>query len=129
MTRALAAIGLAAFLLSAARAQSTSSQTYEVADVHVGPGVTNLFSRTMFRGGRYEIHNASIVDLIRIAYGIDDQLSKGDKVPSRHEPHRMPRPLGYLLCCSRDLASPDRFDILTGRWQILRLLASVRPQF
>jgi uncharacterized protein (TIGR03435 family) len=34
----------------------------------------------MFRGGRYEIHNASIVDLIRIAYGIDDQLSKGDKV-------------------------------------------------
>jgi uncharacterized protein (TIGR03435 family) len=80
MTRALAAIGLAALLFTAARAQSTSSQTFEVADVHVSPGVTNLFSRTMFRGGRYEIHNASILDLIRIAYGIDDQLSKGDKV-------------------------------------------------
>src|SRR5262249_60953819 len=80
MTRALAAIGLAALLFTAARAQSTSSQTFEVADVHASPGVTNLFSRTMFRGGRYEIHNASIVDLIRIAYGVEDSLSKSDKM-------------------------------------------------
>jgi uncharacterized protein (TIGR03435 family) len=80
MTRALASIGLAALLFTAAWAQSTSSQTFEVADVHASPGVTNFFSRTVFRGGRYEIHNASIVDLIRIAYGIDDQLSKGDKM-------------------------------------------------
>jgi hypothetical protein len=58
MARALAAIGLAALLFTAAGAQSTSSQTFEVADVRVSPGVTNLFSRTMFRGGRYEIHNA-----------------------------------------------------------------------
>jgi len=80
MTRALAAIGLAALLFTVAQAQSTSSQTFEVADVHASSGVTNLFSRTMFRGGRYEIHNASIVDLIRIAYGLDDQLAKGDRV-------------------------------------------------
>jgi uncharacterized protein (TIGR03435 family) len=80
MTRALAVLGLVALVFAAAWAQSTSSPTFEVADVRATPGVTNLFSRTIFRGGRYEIHNASMVDLIRMAYAIEDPLNKGDKI-------------------------------------------------
>ncbi|MCU1329450.1 MAG: hypothetical protein JWN34_4820, partial [Bryobacterales bacterium] len=51
-------------------------QTFEVADVHLSPSSTNQFVRTPpARGGRYEIRSATMVDLIRIAHGVD-----GDKV-------------------------------------------------
>jgi uncharacterized protein (TIGR03435 family) len=78
MTRAFAAIVLGAFLFTRASGQSTSPQTFEVADVHLSPRSTNLFARVMFRGGRYEIRNASMVDLIGRAYGIDtDKVAGG----------------------------------------------------
>jgi uncharacterized protein (TIGR03435 family) len=45
---------------------------FEVADVHVSAKATNPFMRTgPVRGGRYEIKNATMVDLIRTAYGFD----------------------------------------------------------
>ena len=41
----------------------------EIADVHISPKATNQFVRNgQVRGGRYEIKNATMVDLIRIAY-------------------------------------------------------------
>jgi uncharacterized protein (TIGR03435 family) len=64
MTRAFAAISLAALLLY-------PQQAFEVADIHTSPRGTNNFMRFMLRGGRYEIHNATMVDLIRTAYAID----------------------------------------------------------
>jgi uncharacterized protein (TIGR03435 family) len=55
------------------------SDKFEIADVHVSPkstsgggpmGMNNQFARTgPVRGGRYEVKTASMVDLIRIAYG------------------------------------------------------------
>jgi uncharacterized protein (TIGR03435 family) len=43
---------------------------FEIADVHVSAKVVNPFIRTQpVRGGRYELKNATMVDLIRIAYG------------------------------------------------------------
>jgi uncharacterized protein (TIGR03435 family) len=53
----------AAFLLSVAAFG-------QIADIHVSAKSTNPFPRTgPVRGGRYEIKTASMVDLIRIAYG------------------------------------------------------------
>jgi uncharacterized protein (TIGR03435 family) len=56
-------------------AHSQSSETlpkFEVADVHVSAKGTNQFARTSaVHGGRYEVKTASMVDLVRIAYGFD----------------------------------------------------------
>ena len=45
---------------------------FEIADVHVSAKAVNPFVRTgPVRGGRYEVKNATMVDLIRIAYSFD----------------------------------------------------------
>jgi uncharacterized protein (TIGR03435 family) len=64
---------LAAFISCLGFAQSEDSQAkFEIADVHISPKSQNDFMRsTPVRGTRYEIHNASMVDLIRVAYGYD----------------------------------------------------------
>src|ERR1041385_2249077 len=53
--------------------QSPETQPrFEAADVHVSAKSTNPFPRTgPVRGGRYEVKTATMVDLIRIAYGFD----------------------------------------------------------
>ena len=72
MTRALAVISFAVLTLVGAFGQSSSPQSsFEVADVHVSPRSTNSNMRSVLRAGRYEIHNANMVDLVRTAYGID----------------------------------------------------------
>lgn len=73
--RVFAAVAMAALLLVAAAGQSASPlESFEVADIHASPRVssqTGLNMRTVLRGGRYEIRNATIVDLVRTAYTID----------------------------------------------------------
>ena len=72
MTRAFAVISFAVLTLVGAFGQSSSPQSsFEVADVHVSPRSTNSNMRSVLRAGRYEIHNANMVDLVRTAYGID----------------------------------------------------------
>jgi uncharacterized protein (TIGR03435 family) len=72
MTRALIAIGMAILLLAAAFGQSTEHKpAFELADVHVSPRSTNTAIRTSARARRYEIHNATLLDLIRTAYTMD----------------------------------------------------------
>lgn len=59
----------------AAFAQSVDSAAgakFEIADVHVSPKAPNQFVRIAPpRNGRYEIHTATMVDLIRTAYDFD----------------------------------------------------------
>jgi len=45
---------------------------FEVADVHVSPkpGLTRQFFRSVTRGKRYELRYASMLDLVRTAYGV-----------------------------------------------------------
>ena len=51
---------------------STDVPGFEIADVHIAAKAINMYVRTSPpRGGRYEIHSATMVDLIRIAYGFD----------------------------------------------------------
>ena len=73
MIRAFAAISFVAFLSGVAFGQSASSTpAFEIADVHASARSTNPFvSGGVLRGGRYELRKATMVDLIRFAYGVD----------------------------------------------------------
>jgi len=71
MLRALAVISLASIAIVRFGQSSSPQATFEVADVHVSARSTTPIMRTAVRGGRYELQNATMVDLIRTAYGID----------------------------------------------------------
>src|SRR5689334_14327262 len=72
MRRVVPIISITALMLVGAFGQTTSPQpAFEVADVHASPQSTNPNMRVVLRAGRYEIRNASLVDLVRTAYGID----------------------------------------------------------
>src|SRR2546429_8363739 len=78
MTRVFAAISLAALLLVVGFAQSKPPQPiFEFADVHPSPRTMNPFMRSVLRGGRYELLNANMEDLIRTCYGIDPEKGVG----------------------------------------------------
>ncbi len=58
--------------------QSADSPKFEAADVHSSPRRTNAFLRsTPSRNGRYEIRNATMLDLIRMAYGFTAETISG----------------------------------------------------
>jgi uncharacterized protein (TIGR03435 family) len=64
--------GLLTLLAGAAFAQSTTAPKFDIADVHVSPKATIAFMRTSpARNGRYEIKNATMLDLVRSAYGVN----------------------------------------------------------
>ncbi|HET9271327.1 MAG TPA: TIGR03435 family protein [Vicinamibacterales bacterium] len=72
MKRALSGVGVAALLSAAVLAQSAAPQpAFTVADVHASPRSTTTVMRVALRAGRYEIRNATMVDLIRTAYAVD----------------------------------------------------------
>src|ERR1700689_4383398 len=78
MMRAFAGISLIAILSNAALGQALTPQaaettpTFELADVHVSPHtLTPNMRGGVLRAGRYDILTATMVDLIRTAYGID----------------------------------------------------------
>ena len=73
MARARTCLCLAAVFSSAAWCQSaTPAPRFLMADVHAGVKTPNPIMRGGFyRGGRFELHNASMLDLVRTAYGVD----------------------------------------------------------
>jgi uncharacterized protein (TIGR03435 family) len=72
MKRALVLTILTSTVCAWAYGQSReSADTFEIADVHVSSRSTTAFIRISIRPGRYELHNATMVDLIRTAYGLD----------------------------------------------------------
>jgi uncharacterized protein (TIGR03435 family) len=78
MRRALTGVGLAALLSTAAWSQSAdSTPAFALADVHVSPRSTTTVMRVSSRAGRYEIRNATMVDLIRTAYTVDPESVLG----------------------------------------------------
>ena len=114
------------FLMSCANwlAFGQSSQTaprFEIADIHVSAGTSNRFFRTPpVRGGRYELKNASMLDLIRTAYDFDadkiiggpswlemDQFDVLAKVPADAKPETLKPMLQSLLA--------DRFKLVVHK--------------
>src|SRR5580658_9649617 len=77
MLRVAARLACAALLTIAAFSQTFSQNTeggakFIAADVHASPKVRNSFLNGPFlRGNRYEIHFATVLDLIAEAYGMD----------------------------------------------------------
>jgi uncharacterized protein (TIGR03435 family) len=73
--------GLAAVLSSAAFFQPTFGQSqpaFEVADIHASAKVTNPYMRGgIVRGTRYEVKDASVVDLITSAWGVQRDRVQG----------------------------------------------------
>ncbi len=61
-----------------ATAQTPKSPAFDIADVHASPHATNYFMQggTM-RGGRFEIHKATMVDLVSMAFGVESEFVLG----------------------------------------------------
>ena len=70
--RSFVGAGTLTLLAAAAFAQSGSAPKFDAADVHASPKAVNAFMRTSpARNGRYEIKNATMLDLVRTAYGFN----------------------------------------------------------
>jgi uncharacterized protein (TIGR03435 family) len=81
LTRALAIVSLAAVMSSPFFGQVTqATPRFAVADVHVAAGVGNptpYVTGGVLRGGRYELRQATMMDLIAIAWGVDTDTVLG----------------------------------------------------
>src|SRR5262245_14995437 len=80
MIRTLSTASLVCALSAAIAGQSGDSRpTFESADVH--PVAVTRIGTSMaggvLRGGRYDVRGANMVDLIRLAYGVDDDRILG----------------------------------------------------
>jgi uncharacterized protein (TIGR03435 family) len=76
--RSFVCAGTLAVLAGTAFAQSGSTPKFDAADVHVSPKTPLQVPRTNPpRNGRYEIKNATMLDLVRIAYGVNPQVVLG----------------------------------------------------
>ncbi len=78
MVRPSASLGIAILLSGAAFGQSAATKpSFDVADVHVSPRgnwaktPANAMHGGFLNAGRYELRRATMLDLIRIAYGLD----------------------------------------------------------
>jgi uncharacterized protein (TIGR03435 family) len=76
MRRTLTAIGALALASSAAFGQSAATApAFDVADVHLRPHSNNpqpFMSGGVLRGGRYDLRDATMLDLIAAAYNVTD---------------------------------------------------------
>src|SRR5262245_31794721 len=129
MTKAFAVIVMAAFLSGAAAGQSAKPQVaFELADVHLSPPVRNTtLSRVLkpvlkagIQGEHYEVRNATMVDLIRTAYGVDAEQVVGGPpwlefdrfdITALVRPNTPPETLRPML---QSLLA-DRFKLVTHR--------------
>jgi len=64
---------------------ATPAPKFLMADVHAAAPSPNAFLRAaLYKGGRYEIHNASLLDLVRTAYGVDpDKVLPGESLSAK----------------------------------------------
>jgi uncharacterized protein (TIGR03435 family) len=76
--RIFACIGLVFLLSFVVFGQSADKPTFEIADVHASPpSALAQLSGGVPRGGRYELRNASMIDLIRTAYSVPEDRVLG----------------------------------------------------
>jgi uncharacterized protein (TIGR03435 family) len=79
MIRPLATVGVLALLASASFGQSPAAPAaFDIADVHAStPSQFSFFQGGLLRGDRYILRNATLVDLIATAYGVDNDKVVG----------------------------------------------------
>lgn len=72
IVRALVYAGFAAFFVRAVFAQTgDTTPKFGMVDIHASPPNSILEMRSRFSRGRYELKNATVVDLIRTAWSVD----------------------------------------------------------
>jgi uncharacterized protein (TIGR03435 family) len=65
--------GMAVVSVAVSTSAAQRKPTFDAADVHTSPRSTELSMRSVLRkGGRYELHNATMLDLIRTAYEVNE---------------------------------------------------------
>src|ERR1700704_1376925 len=75
MRRVFATVGLVALLSSAAFAQSAEAPRFDAADIHIRAHSNNpapFMSGGVLRAGRYDLRNATMLELIATAYAVPD---------------------------------------------------------
>ncbi len=127
LIRPIIGIGVAALLSSAAFGQRTAvPSVFDIADVHVSPRsdwvkkAANNFQGGFLNAGRYELRRATMLDLIRTAYGVDadkvyggpswldyDRFEVVAKAPPATRPDALKLMLQALLA--------DRFKLVVKR--------------
>jgi uncharacterized protein (TIGR03435 family) len=109
-------LACALLIVGLAFGQTESALKFEAADIHTTPAVApgnngNQFMRGGFyRGGRYEVRSATMVDLVRTAYNVDadkvtggpgwmdkDQFDVIAKAPADSTPEKLQAMLKNLL--------------------------------
>jgi len=76
--RTLVALGALAFAAGGAFGQSEPKPSFEIADVHAStPSITPGMRGPLRQGERWELKNATMVDLIAFAYGVDADKALG----------------------------------------------------
>jgi hypothetical protein len=105
MPRAFACLIIFTGITGGAFSQSTNTPiAFEAADVHVSAKAPNAYMTTFFRAGRYEARKATMLDLIRLAYGVDSYKisggpgSKSTGSTSSREPPSTPHPKRDARC-------------------------------
>src|SRR5258708_1525178 len=120
MKRALAAVNLLALICCAAFSQSTDTPTkFELADVHAsvkGAGV-QFFNGGLLRGGRYLAKNATMLDLISAAYGVDNEKVQGG--PSWLEKDRFDVLAKTVKSTTADTVKPMLQALLADRFKLV----------
>src|SRR5579862_6417787 len=127
LIRPIIGISVTALLSSAAFGQTTTvPSVFDFADVHVSPRsdwvkkAANNFQGGFFNAGRYELRRATMLDLIRTAYGVDadkvyggpswldyDRFDVTAKAPATARPDALKLMLQALLA--------DRFKLMMKR--------------
>lgn len=70
-------LGMSLFSSFAWGQAEANGPRFDIADVHSSPKIRNPATRNSARGGRYEIKQATMVDLIRLAYGFNNDKILG----------------------------------------------------
>ena len=78
MMRVCARLSGIILLCASAYGQSAEKPQFEVADVHVSQATSQPVVRgPFFMSRRYELRFATMLDMIRIAYGVDPETVSG----------------------------------------------------
>jgi uncharacterized protein (TIGR03435 family) len=103
-------------MFACAMAFGQSPQSFQAADVHPSPPGTAATMRIYSHDGRYEIHNATMIDLVRTAYTIDAHKILGG--PNWIEYDRFDIIAKLPPNTSRDAVKPMLQALLTDRFKL-----------
>jgi uncharacterized protein (TIGR03435 family) len=119
MMRAFARISFVALLSGAAFGQSTPTKpAFQIADVHVSPHASNpIMQGGVLRAGWYELRQATMLDLIKTAYGVDPNTVVGG--PSWLESDRFDVIAKAPRATSAETANLMLQELLTDRFKLV----------